>query len=92
MSDSPAPAVSDRFRRYDREVRLPNSLIKHHLIEVRTAVMRAMHTANEDLGEIAADKLLARDVDALISEVDQYLRLLHRLTKLAGGPTPRFPR
>lgn len=89
MSDSRAPAVGDRFRRFDREVRLPNSLIKHHLIDVRTALMRALHAANDDLGEIAADELLARDVDALIGEVDEYLHLLHRLTKMAGGPIPR---
>lgn len=82
-------ADADRFRRFDRVSGSLDSLVKRHLVEARTAVMRAIHAAHEDLDELASDQLLAREVDALIGELSEHLHILHRLTQMAGDPRTR---
>ena len=89
MSSTHPNADAFRFRRFDREVRVPNSLVKLHLIDVRSALIRAIHTAHEDLHELATDQELGREVDRLIGEAAEYLQILHHLSQMAGDPRTR---
>ncbi|MDF1478779.1 hypothetical protein PYV02_06735 [Leifsonia sp. H3M29-4] len=89
MSHSIQHSSASRFHRFDHVSGSLDSLVKRHLVEARTAVMRTIHAAHEDLDELAADQLLAREVDALIGELAEHLQILHRLTQMAGDPRMR---
>lgn len=80
---------SDGARFGRQRVYVPDSLTRLHLIDVRSALMRAIHAAHEDHDQLGNDQQLADEIDRLIGELSEHLLILQHLTQTITYPRMR---